>query len=142
MTILCEVLPFPSFSLSLFHSTQLDSQIRPHNNNKSGNYCIKCLIYVFSQLFYLWACTPHCSSPRLLSRNQTSLGNSTELRPGVAKVNNWTLFVRPENYYTTSLFLFRFLQFAKIFYMCVLGYKKLRNLFSILFKFSAHFRRE
>lgn len=37
-------------------SPRVDSQIRPHNNNKSGNYCIKCLIYVFSQLFYLWAC--------------------------------------------------------------------------------------
>lgn len=54
-------------------SPRVDSQIRPHNNNKSGNYCIKCLIYVFSQLFYLWACTVHCSTG-FLCASTASLG--------------------------------------------------------------------
>lgn len=78
-------------------SPRVDSQIRPHNNNKSGNYCIKCLIYVFSQLFYLWACTVHCSTG-FLCASTASLGpcpalprsDLAELRSGVAS-NNWTL---------------------------------------------------
>lgn len=94
MAILCECAAmFESRVESSRVRPRVDSQIRPHNNNKSGNYCIKCLIYVFSQLFYLWACTVHCSTGFLCATATAtaSLGpDLAELCSGVAS-NNWTL---------------------------------------------------
>lgn len=94
MAILCECAAmFESRVESSRVRPRVDSQIRPHNNNKSGNYCIKCLIYVFSQLFYLWACTVHCSTDFLCATATAtaSLGpDLAELCSGVAS-NNWTL---------------------------------------------------
>lgn len=105
-------------------SPRVDSQIRPHNNNKSGNYCIKCLIYVFSQLFYLWACTVHCSTG-FLCASTASLGPCPAL-PCLAPT--WLNFA-PWSQVTIELYL---LSHAEHYEFPVsTRHKKLRNLFDI-----------
>lgn len=138
MAILCECAAmFESRVESSSSSPRVDSQIRPHNNNKSGNYCIKCLIYVFSQLFYLWACTVHCSTG-FLCASTASLGPCSA---PLCLVRTWLNFALGSQV-TIELYLLSRSHAEHYEFPVSTRNKKLRNLFDIPTECHTHRERE